>query len=172
MSEKNSSLVDRPAARVVFLFAALFLIGLVTRMPAWMFPQYYALHGVLASPFCAALALWHFRRGGTVGQLVLATVLLAAVLGAMSAAMGLGFAAVALVMLVAGLLRGGMGSRRAFALAVLFGAVDYPCAVMVGVALGTYGASAASVPVVTVLLILSIALAFFGACLVPSSQDA
>lgn len=171
VSGKVSQLVDRPPVRVAVLFAALFLIGLATRMPAWMFPQFYALHGVLASPFCAALALWHLRRGGSVGQLALATGLLAAVLGAMSLAMGLGFAAVALVTLGAGAALGGMPrDRRAFAVAVIFGAVDYPCAVAVGVALGTYGASVESLPVIGVLLFLSLALALFAACLVPGGK--
>ena len=55
----------------------------------------YALHGVLAAPFCAALAAWHLVRGGSVVQLVAATALLAAVLGMMSPAMGLSFALVA-----------------------------------------------------------------------------
>lgn len=167
MSNASRKLWKHPVVLTVMLFVALFVIGLVTRAPAWMFPQYYALHGVLAAPFCAALALWHLRRGGSVYELVAATALLALVLGMMSPAMGLGFAAVAVVTLAvwAALGRCSEGTRR-FATAVVFGAVDYPCAVVVGVALGTYGPSVESLLAIVVLLILSIALAVLGASLV------
>lgn len=167
MSDASRKFWKHPAVLTVLLFVGLLAIGLVTRAPAWMFPQYYALHGVLAAPFCSALALWHLRRGGSVYELIAATALLALVLGMMSPAMGLGFAAVAVVTLVVWAALGRCTEKtRCFATAVVFGASDYPCAVVVGVALGTYGPSVESLLVIVVLLILSIALAVFAASLV------
>lgn len=153
------------------LFAALFAIGLVTRMPAWQFPQIYALHGVMAAPFCAALASWHFSRGGSVFQLAAATALLALVLGMMSAAMGLGFAAVAALTLVAWAFLGrcAEGARR-LATATVFGALCYPCALGVGLAMGSYRASSDAVLPIVLLLALSAALSLIGA-LAASAAD-
>lgn len=155
-----------PVASALLLFAALFVIGLVTRMPARAFPALYALHGVLAAPFCAALAQWWFRRGGGAGPLLVGVCLLSVVLGVMSLAMGLGFALVCLVTLAAWLLlaRAGAGTRR-FVTAVVLGAADYPCAVVAGALLGSYGFSMESVPVMVILLLLSVALAVLGAAL-------
>ena len=164
MANVSQGSTGRAVLRVLALFATLFIIGLVTRMPAWQFPQVYALHGVLAAPFCAALAAWHFSRGGTALQLACATVLLALVLGAMSLAMGLGFAAVAVLTLAVWAALGrASGSTRRGATAVAFGALDYPCALGVGIALGSYGPSVEAVPLIAVLLALSVALSVFGA---------
>lgn len=164
--------IDRPVVRVLLLFALLFAIGLVTRAPAWQFPHIYALHGVLAAPFCAALAQWHFRRRGSVPQLSVATLLLAALLGAMSPAMGLGFAAVAALTALAWPLLGRLsaGGRR-LACAVIFGALDYPCALAVGLALGMYAPSPDALPLIAVLVLLSAALAFFGALVTAALLD-
>lgn len=164
MAKVSQGSTGHAVLRVLALFATLFIIGLVTRMPAWQFPQVYALHGVLAAPFCAALAAWHFSRGGTALQLACATVLLALVLGAMSLAMGLGFAAVAVLTLAVWAALGrASGSTRRGATAVAFGALDYPCALGVGIALGSYGPSVEAVPFIAVLLALSVALSVFGA---------
>lgn len=165
MSLNESELsIGRRALRVAVLFAALFAIGLATRMPAWQFPQIYALHGVLAAPFCAALAAWHFSRGGTALSLAAATALLALVLGMMSAAMGLGFATVAVLTLVAWALLGALPTEhRRLIAAVVFGALDYPCALVVGLLLGSYRPGAEAVPMIMLLLVLAVALSLLGA---------
>lgn len=163
-SDESELSIGRRILRVAVLFAALFAIGLATRMPAWQFPQLYALHGVLAAPFCAALAAWHLSRGGSVLSLAAATALLALVLGMMSAAMGLGFAAVAVLTLVAWALLGALpaGHRRLIT-AVVFGALDYPCALVVGVLLGSYRPGAEAAPMIALLLVLAVALSLLGA---------
>ena len=154
----------RYGLRVLALFAVLFVIGLVTRMPAWQFPQIYALHGVLAAPFCAALASWHFARGGSVFQLAAATALLALVLGMMSAAMGLGFVAVAAFTLVVWALLSRCAEEvRRLATATAFGALYYPCALGAGLAMGAYRASSDAVLPIMLLLALSVALSLVGA---------
>lgn len=163
-SDESQISIGRRALRVVVLFAALFAIGLVTRMPAWQFPQLYALHGVLAAPFCAALAAWHFSRGGTALSLAAATALLALVLGMMSAAMGLGFAAVAALTLAEwGTLGAMRAGHRRLITAVAFGALDYPCALAVGLLLGSYRPGAEAVPAIVLLLVLAVALSLLGA---------
>lgn len=163
MTDKSQISVGRRVLRVGVLFAALFAIGLVTRMPAWQFPQVYALHGVLAAPFCGALALWHFSRGGTALQLACATGILALVLGMMSLAMGLGFAVVAVLTLAAWAMLGRAPENlRRQGTAVLFGALDYPCALGVGLALGSFRTSVEGVPLIALLLVLSAALSLFG----------
>lgn len=163
-SDESQISIGRRALRVAVLFAALFAIGLATRMPAWQFPQIYALHGVLAAPFCAALAAWHFSRGGTALSLAAATALLALVLGMMSAAMGLGFAAVAVLTLaVWGVLDAVSAGSRRLVTAVAFGALDYPCALAVGLLLGSYRPGAEAVPTIALLLVLAVALSLLGA---------
>lgn len=164
--------LSNPIVRTVALFVALFVIGFATRMPAWQFPYLYALHGVLAAPFCAALAAWHLVRGGSAVQLVAATGLLALVLGMMSPTMGLSFALVAVLTLVVwACLRSVAAASRSVAVAVVFGALDYPCALAVGLALGSYGPSAEALPMIALLLALSVALSLFGAFVAASLAD-
>ena len=123
--------------RVLILFTLLFLIGLITRMPAITLPQFYALHGLLAAPFCAALAQWHFQHKGCVWQLALATGVFALVLGMMSPVMGCGFATVAVITLVVGLVvQPKLSQARKLAVSVTFGALNYPCALVVGILFG------------------------------------
>lgn len=165
MNQKKSVL-DNVVVRTVILFAVLFAIGLITRLPAWQFPQFYALHGVLAAPFFSALALWHFNRQGSIIQLFIGVLAMAAVLGAMSAVMGLSFLLLAVCTLAAyGVLGLVAPERRNFACAVLFGALDYPCALVVGILLGSYAFSYDALLVMVILLIVSIALSLFAALL-------
>lgn len=162
-----NSFLDNSVVRTLLVLVALIGIGLVTRLPAWQFPQLYALHGVLAAPFFSALALWHFNRKGNVWQLFIAVLGLAAFLGVMNAVMGLSFLLLALCLLVAyGLVRKVDPGRRGFMCAVVFGALNYPCALVVGVALGSYAFSVASVPTILLLVVLAVALSLFGALLV------
>lgn len=170
--EAVKQFLSNPIVRTAGLFVALFAIGFATRMPAWQFPHIYALHGVLAAPFCAALAAWHLVRGGSVVQLVAATALLAVVLGMMSPAMGLSFVLVAaLTLAVRACLRSVPAAMRSVAVAAVFGALDYPCALAVGLALGSYGPSAEALPMIALLLALSVALSLFGAFVAASLAD-
>ena len=163
--EAVKQFLSNPIVRTAGLFVALFAIGFATRMPAWQFPHIYALHGVLAAPFCAALAAWHLVRGA-------ATALLAVVLGMMSPAMGLSFALVAaLTLAVRACVRSVPAAMRSVAVAAVFGALDYPCALAVGLALGSYGPSAEALPMIALLLALSVALSLFGAFVAASLAD-
>lgn len=156
------------AVRIVILFSLLLLIGLITRMPALAFPQLYALHGVLAAPFGSALAHWHFRHDGSVGELVVATGLLALMLGIMSPVMGFGFASVAAILLIGGsIAKVCQSETNELLVAVIFGAANYPCALVYGVLFGSYFPSAESAVTILVLLGLSCTLSLLGA-LIPS----
>lgn len=158
--EERISVIDKPVVRTVLLFAMLFLIGFATRFPALILAHIYALHGVLAAPFFAAVAFWHFRRGGTVPELFAATLALAAVLGAMNLVMGLSFLLLALCLLaVSAFLLRVLPQKWLAASSVLFGALDYPCALAAGVALGSYAFSGETWVFVVVLLVLALALA-------------
>lgn len=164
----NERRPEQIAVRIAILFLLLLLIGLVTRMPALAFPQFYALHGVLAAPFCAALAQWHFQHNGGVGELAAATGILALVLGVMSPVMGFGFGAVAVLALLVGLLAKVRSSAsRRLAVSLVYGALQYPCALVCGVLFGSYFPSAESAVTITILLGLSCALSLLGA-LIPS----
>lgn len=159
-------------ARVAILFVALLVIGLATRYPAWQFPHLYALHGVLAAPFFSALALWHFNRNGHIGALLAASGALALFLGAMNPVMGLSFVLLALCVLVAYALLTNIGggtittSGKNLVCAIAFGALDYPCALATGVALGSYAFSFESLPMIVLLCALSIALSVFAVLIV------
>lgn len=158
----NPALID--PVKTVILFALLLVIGLVTRFPAWQFPHLFALHGVLAAPFFSALAMWHFNRKGSVWTLFMAVLLLAVFLGIMSLVMGLGFLFLASLLLVVYALPGkGDVSRRHVGCAVAFGALEYPCALVAGIAFGSYAPSFESLPTIGVLTLLALALALLGA---------
>ena len=136
MNKEN--LIDKPIVRTLVLFVILLSVGLITRAPAWAFPSVYALHGVLASPFFAALAFWHFRRNGTLVQFEVAVLLLAAFLGVMSLIMGLSFLVLAVI---TGLIYAALVKipkmRRNTITAVCFGALDYPITLVVGIISGS-----------------------------------
>lgn len=162
----DCSMIDRPVARTVLLFALLLLVGFATRFPALAFPQFYALHGVLAAPFFSAIAYWHFGRKGTALELFAAVLALAAVLGAMSVVMGLSFLVLALCLLAACALSSSLRFERQLPVrATLFGLLDYPCALASGVALGSYAFSGEAWVIVGLLLVLSLALALFAVLL-------
>lgn len=164
--KEGCSAIDRPAARAAILFALLLLIGFMTRFPALAFPQFYALHGVLAAPFFSAVAYWHFKRGGKPLELFAAVLALAAVLGAMSVVMGLGFLLLALCLLAACAFSSSLrADAQLLVRATLFGVLDYPCALVSGVALGSYAFSGEAWVTIGLLLALSLALAFFAALL-------
>lgn len=163
-ADKAARMAGKAAVRTAVLFAALFAIGLATRFPALQFPHLYALHGILAAPFFSALALWHFNREGSVWSLFAAVAALAAVLGCMSPVMGLGFLLLAALLLAAdALLRSCRPARRRLGCAVAFGALDYPCALAVGLLLGSYAFSLESLPTILVLGALAAALSLLGA---------
>lgn len=172
--EESRKCYWRIAVRVAVLFLILFLIGLLTRMPARAFPQLYALHGVLAAPFCAALAQWHFQHNGSVKELAIATALLALVLGAMSPVMGVGFAAVAVILLIVGIIAKARRSEFSELLvSTVFGAFNYPCALMCGILFGSYLPSLESAVTIVVMFGLSCMLSLFGAFLLSkiNAQD-
>ncbi len=165
MNEKGP-LIDRPAARTALLLIVLFVVGFATRFPALQFPQFYALHGVLSAPFFSAVALWHFNRSGGVWELFAATLALAAVLGIMSAVMGLSFLLLTLCLLMAyGLTMKLRRETRSFVCSVAFGALDYACALVAGVALGSYAFSSEVFLNIALLVLLSASLAFLAALL-------
>lgn len=169
--ERRKPMIDAVAMRALVLFGALFAIGLATRFPAWQFPQFYALHGVLAAPFFAALARWHFDRGGGVWPLFAASAALAVVLGMMSPVMGLSFLLLALCLLAAHRLLGRAApDRRDLLCAVAFGALDYPCALVAGMALGSYAFSFDSLVSIALLVVLAIGLSLFGALLMTKAK--
>ncbi|MGV8084291.1 MAG: hypothetical protein AB2L09_11760 [Coriobacteriia bacterium] len=152
--------------RTGILLAALLAIGLITRFPALQFPYLYALHGVLAAPFFAALAMWHFTHRGGVGLLAIATLGMAAILGAMSAIMGLSFLLLAVCLVVSyALLKRLVPSTRNLVCAITFGALQYPCALVVGILSGSYLPSGDSVPVILLLVLISVGLAMLGGLL-------
>lgn len=149
--------------RAVILLVALLAIGLITRFPALQFPQLYALHGVLTAPFFAALAMWHFTHRGGVGLLAIATLGMAAILGAMNAVMGLSFLLLAVCLAVSYALTTGLeSSTRNLVCAITFGALVYPCTLVVGVLSGWYRFSVDSLPVILLLVLISVGLAVFG----------
>ena len=164
--EEKRPLIDRPTVRTALLLVVLFAVGFATRFPALQFPQLYAFHGVLAAPFFSAAALWHFNRSGSVWELFVATLALAAVLGIMSAVMGLSFLFLGLCLLVAYGLTGNLNrDTRLFACSVAFGALDYVCALVAGVALGSYAFSSEIYLSIALLTLLSVSLAFLAALL-------
>ncbi len=167
----KTSLLDNSVARTLVLFVALLIIGLVTRFPALQFPQLYALHGVFAAPFFSALALWHFNRAGNVGSLFVAVLGLAAVLGSMSLVMGLSFLALAVCLLVFRCVLGKMNpARRDIACAVLFGALDYPCALVVGIASGSYVGTPEATPIILLLAAVAVGLSLLAALLLAKEE--
>lgn len=162
---------DNPVGRAVLLFVVLLAIGLLTRFPAWQFPHLYALHGVLAAPFFSALALWHFEREGSVWQVLVAILGLAALLGVMNVVMGLSFLLLALCLFVTyGIMYKADPRKRTLVCAVAFGALDYPCTLAVGIALGSYSFSAEAVLTILLLAVLAVGLSLFGALLVSKPE--
>lgn len=154
----------RFALRVALLFVALFLAAFLTRLPAIYFASIYALHGVLAAPFFAAIATLNVRKGGVGWEFVAALAVLAAVLGAMSPVMGLGFAIVAIV--YAGAWFGFAGismSKRAVTCGALLGLACYAAPVCLGIAFGSYMVTGGSAPQIALLALVSIALGAGGA---------
>ena len=157
--------------RTVILLVALLAIGVITRFPALQFPQLYALHGVLTAPFFAAMAMWHFTHRGGVGLLVIATLGMAAILGAMTVVMGLSFLLLAVCLAASYALMTGLEpSTRNLVCAITFGALVYPCALVVGILSRWYLISVDSLPVILLLVLVSVGLAAFGSLLLVKRQ--
>ena len=160
----KASIWGNVAVRTVVLFVALFAIGVATRFPALQFSGIYALHGVFAAPFFAALAMVHFDRDGGVGPLLVATLCLAALLGAMSPVMGGGFALSALALVASWFATGRCVQRRqTFASAVAYGAFGYFGALLFGILFGSYLFDATVIAQIVACSILATALAVLGA---------
>lgn len=162
----GTAVLRNPLVRALLLFAALMAVGLATRFPALQFPQLYALHGVLAAPFFSAIAVLHFERGGGVGSLLAATLAVAGVLGVMSAVMGLSFVLLSVGLLgVRGLTRVVGPARWDAVCATAFGALDYPCALVAGAALGSYAFGLEAVSTMLLLAALAAGLSLLGVLL-------
>lgn len=152
------------AVRTVALFVALCVIGVGTRFPALQFSGIYALHGVFAAPFFAALAMVHFDRDGGIGPLLVATLCLAALLGAMSPVMGGGFALSALALTASWFVAGRRAQgQRTFASAVVYGAFGCFGALLFGILFGSYLFDATVIVQIIACSVLAIALAVLGA---------
>lgn len=150
--------------RTLALFAILLAIGMATRFPALQFPQLYALHGVLAAPFCAAAAYWSLRREDSALPLFLATALLALVLGMMSPVMGMSFGTLAaLTVIVWFAFSKARASTRVFATAFLFGTLDYLCVLFSGIAFGSYACGPNALSSIIPMALIGCGLALLGA---------
>lgn len=122
-----------PYFYILLLFAAFFLIGLVTRLPAMHFSSYYALHGVFAAPFYAALIAWYSTKQHRFWPVAVASSAYGCVLGSMQPIMGIG-ALVPLALASATLvfLRNSTNDLIATLPAIIFGASAYPATITAG----------------------------------------
>lgn len=154
--------------QTVILFIALFAIGLLTRLPALSFIDFYALHAVLAAPFYALLLTTFTYTLKRYLPVFLASLLYACCLGAMHIAMGLSVlfsAIVALVVLL--ILRNANNELRSFGVGLAFGAASYPATLIAGSLLGSHHMIFAveNILFVVIVLLISIAISLLGALL-------
>ena len=154
------------------LTAALFCIGMATRMPALFLNGYYALHGVLAAPFYAALLAWYINRYDAVWSFACAAGAYGAILGAMQPIMAAGAVVpMAFALLAYRLLADSPSNRRAAICAFIFGACAYPSVAGVGILTGSYAPSPSQLPQMALLGLIAILLAGLGTILILPSSD-
>lgn len=129
------------ATRILFVLIALFITGFITRFPTIYLTHIYALHGVLAAPFYAAIAYVNFEKKGHLGHLVAATLILAAILSKMSPVMGLSFALLSIITLIVGCVMNLMGASTqttTLILSITYGTLNYFCTLATGVLKQTF----------------------------------
>lgn len=127
----------RLAAYAGALFLALVVFGLATRPLALLLSGLYAFHAVLiALPSACALA-YCLRKSRSIAACAVAVSLFAAMLGCMSPLMGwAAFAPMALAGIVWVAAHRLAPNRRACAAGFAYGALYYPCTIVLSVAFG------------------------------------
>lgn len=155
-------------SQVLVLVIAFFTIGLLTRMPALGFREFYALHGLLAAPFYSFLIAVYLRWAKAPIPLFVASCIYGCCLGAMQIVMGASVFIATFAAIIAVLIVRDRGSDiKAIVGACVYGSLAYPATLAAGFLFGSYSMSLSmgSAIQIAILALLGLALALITALL-------
>lgn len=158
--------LGKAALQLAALIAVLFIVALITRFPALQYAEVYGLHAILAAPLYALSVSLFLRAGGSFLIVVVGSLVFGAVLGSLQVIMAVPVLASTGVSSLAFLVTRRLNREKTSLITgFLYGAVVYPATLLGGFLFGGYvtGGSFEAILYSALLVLLSVALSFFGA---------